>query len=96
VAQYHSEQSNMTKIPNRQFSSMKVVTNRYSDFTSANFSGADFSNSDLSDSYLCESNLTNAGADLSKSTMLTKQQIDSAIISEYTKLPGHLKSKSQN
>jgi hypothetical protein len=29
VAQYHSEQSNMAKIPNKQFSSMKVVTNRY-------------------------------------------------------------------
>jgi uncharacterized protein YjbI with pentapeptide repeats len=36
------------------------------------------------------------GADLSKSTMLTRQQIDSAIISEYTKLPDYLKPKSQN
>jgi uncharacterized protein YjbI with pentapeptide repeats len=36
------------------------------------------------------------GADLSKSTMLTKQQIDSAIISEHTKLPDYLKPKSQN
>jgi uncharacterized protein YjbI with pentapeptide repeats len=53
----------------------------------------------LSGALLIDAKMTGAklmGADLSKSTMLTKQQIDSAIISEYTKLPDHLKSKSQN
>jgi uncharacterized protein YjbI with pentapeptide repeats len=53
----------------------------------------------LSGALLIDAKMTGAklmGADLSKSTMLTQQQIDSAIISEYTKIPDYLKSKSQN
>jgi uncharacterized protein YjbI with pentapeptide repeats len=53
----------------------------------------------LSGALLIDAKMTGAklmGADLSKSTMLTKQQIDSAIISEYTKLPDYLRFKSQN